>query len=176
MTSAHQATFDQLVERHGPRVFRLCHSILRDEHLGSDASQETFVKLWKRICMGALPEHVRAWLGRVAVSTSLDLVRKRRLRAVIEEPEQAAAPRALRPLEQAAMSELQDGLAQGLTDLSEGQRTVFLLRHEGGLALREVAELLGVALPTVKTQFARACLKLQTRLSRFEPENQKDPR
>ena len=51
----------------------------------------------------------------------------------------------------------------------EGQRTVFLLRHEGGLPLAEVAETLGVALPTVKTQFARACLKLQSRLRPYRP-------
>ena len=48
------------------------------------------------------------------------------------------------------------------------QRTVFVLRHSGGLRLREVAETLGLALPTVKTHFARACLKLQTTLAAFD--------
>jgi len=44
---------------------------------------------------------------------------------------------------------------------------VFLLRHRGGLSLREVAELLDLALPTVKTHFARAALRLQASLARF---------
>lgn len=169
MTSAHQPMFDELVERHGPQVFRVCRSILRDDHLGSDASQETFVKLWQRLSLGALPEHLQAWLRRVAVSTSLDLVRKRQLRAVSEEDETHADTSAPRPLEEASLDELQHDLGQALASLSEGQRTVFLLRHEGGLALRDIAEVLEIALPTVKTQFARACLKLQAKLARHAP-------
>lgn len=173
---AHQATFDELVDRHGAQVFRVCRSILRDDHLGSDASQETFVKLWQQLSLGALPDHVQGWLRRVAVSTSLDLVRKRQLRAVVAEAAVPEATSSERPLEQASLAELERNLGHALTELSEGQRTVFLLRHEGGLALREIANLLGVALPTVKTQFARACLKLQSKLAPFDPDSSEEPR
>ena len=157
-------------------MFRVCRSILRDDHLGSDASQETFVKLWQQLSLGSLPEHVQGWLRRVAVSTSLDLVRKRRLRAVASDAASAADVSAERPIESASLAELERNLGRALTELSEGQRTVFLLRHEGGLALREIADLLGVALPTVKTQFARACLKLQTKLARFDPDRPEETR
>jgi len=75
MASVLPPTFDELVEQHAPWVFRVCRSILRNEHLGSDASQETFVKLWQRWSRGAVPEHLNSWLRRVAVSTSLDLAR-----------------------------------------------------------------------------------------------------
>ena len=47
---------------------------------------------------------------------------------------------------------------------------MFLLRHQGGLPLSEVARALGLGLPTVKTQFARACLKLQAGLRAFHPD------
>jgi DNA-directed RNA polymerase specialized sigma24 family protein len=57
---------------------------------------------------------------------------------------------------------------RALLELPDGQRTVFLLRHEGGLTLAEVADALGVAVPTAKTQFARACLKLQEKLAPFQ--------
>ena len=50
-----------------------------------------------------------------------------------------------------------------------GQREIFLLRHDGGLSLAEVADSLELALPTVKTQFARAALKLQAKLAGFRP-------
>ena len=54
--------------------------------------------------------------------------------------------------------------------LPEGQRTVFQLRHFGCLPLAEVAETLDLALPTVKTQFARACLRLQSALAPHRPQ------
>jgi len=41
--------------------------------------------------------------------------------------------------------------------------------HDGGLSLAEVADSLDVALTTVKTQFARAVLKLQSKLQPHSP-------
>jgi RNA polymerase sigma-70 factor (ECF subfamily) len=70
----------------------------------------------------------------------------------------------------AISAELRGRFERAVALLPEGQRTVFLLRHEGGLTLAEVAETLGLQLSTVKTQFARACLKLQSILSAFRPE------
>ncbi len=57
-----------------------------------------------------------------------------------------------------------------LAELPDGQRTVFLLRHEGGLRLTQIAATLGVSRETVRTQFARAALKLQARLTHYRPE------
>lgn len=173
MADGSSAPFEALVAEHGRRVQRVCNAILRDEHLGADAAQETFVRLWRRLCEGRAPERFGGWLRRVAVSTSLDLLRRRPRGQVSDEdacPEPTAPddPQAL-----AARHELDERFEAALSALSEGQRTVFLLRHAGGLRLAEVAETLGVALPTVKTQFARACLKLQARLAPFrEPERE----
>jgi DNA-directed RNA polymerase specialized sigma24 family protein len=44
------------------------------------------------------------------------------------------------------------------------------MRHEGGLALTDIALTLGLSRETVRTHFARAALKLQAQLSAFRPE------
>ena len=85
------------------------------------------------------------------------------------------APSVPAPDERASLAELRERLERALRDLPGGQRTVFLLRHEGGLSLREVADTLGVALPTARTQFARACLRLQRGLREFDPGGKRDP-
>jgi RNA polymerase sigma-70 factor (ECF subfamily) len=178
-------TFDELLARHERDVLRVCRSILRDEHLGADAAQETFVRLWRRITSGRRPEHSPAWLRRVAVSTSLDLARKRSGPSDVAAssggadaslPEdvtrdarrpESAAPR---PEAEARGTEIGRRLELALSELPEGQRTIFVLRHSGDLTLAEVAETLDLALPTVKTQFARACLKLQEKLALHRPD------
>lgn len=168
MAPGSSAAFEALVAEHGRSVRRVCNAILRDEHLGADAAQETFVRLWSRLREGRAPERFGGWLRRVAVSTSLDLLR-RRPRAPAAGEDAAPEPTAPDdPLALAAGRELHERFEAALAGLSEGQRTVFLLRHAGGLRLAEVAETLGLALPTVKTQFARACLKLQARLAPFD--------
>ena len=172
-------TFEELLARHERDVLRVCRSILRDDHLGADAAQETFVRLWRRITSGKRPEHSPAWLRRVAVSTSLDLARRRssiapgasvaeQIASDARRPEAVAPP----PDARARSAELAQRLERALAELPDGQRTVFLLRHAGDLTLAEVAETLDVALPTVKTQFARACLKLQEKLAPYRPDRE----
>ncbi len=171
------AAFDRLVAEHGPSVLRVCRSILRDDHLGADAAQETFVRLWTRLVANRAPRRFGAWLRRVAITASLDLRRRREVRErVVDRIGSELREHAGRsPEDHLAARELEERFAQALERLSDGQRTVFLLRHSGGLHLAEVAETLDVSLPTVKTQFARACLKLQDALRPFEPEPDEQP-
>ena len=171
-TQPTSVAFDQVVAEHQHAVLRICRSILRDDHLGADAAQETFLRLWTRLDEGRAPKRSGPWLRRVAVSTALDLARRRRTRDdATAEVERSLRPEDLEeratPVARTTTAELEARFEATLAKLPEGQRSVFLLRHSGGLSLSEVAETLDVALPTVKTQFARACLKLQTALAPF---------
>lgn len=166
-----RASFDRLVAEHQGAVLKIARSILRDEHLGADAAQQTFLRLWRALEDGRAPRRTGGWLNRVAVTTALDLLRRRASRTVREEPlsgDRDAGERAL-PERAAGARELERRFERALERLSEGQRTIFLLRHSSGLSLAEIAETLGVALPTARTQFARACLELQEALRAFRP-------
>jgi len=167
--------FEQLVAEHHAGVLRICRSILRDDHLGADAAQETFLRLWRNALGGALPEQVGAWLRRVAVHAAIDLAR----RQPASDPRSEARPAGHDPgpapaaIDSARARELRATLDDAVRRLPEGQRTIFLLRHEAGMRIAEVADSLGVAPATVKTQFARACLKLQSRLVAFRPADER---
>ena len=170
-----ERVFRELVVRHEGRVLRLCRSILRDEHLGDDAAQDTFLKLWKRVLRRSVPERCEPWLDRVAISTSLDLVRRVRARDATwgEWVREAGAERVATPDAERELSgaELSAALERALHRLPDGQRAVFVLVHERGLSLADAARALDVAPSTAKTQFARACLKLQSRLSAHRTES-----
>ncbi len=167
-----RALFEQLVQQHGSAVQGVCRSVLRDEHLGADAAQEAFLRLWATLEAGPRPRHFGAWLRRVAVRASLDLVRAGRARQRAHEVAPPALERDAPPPAAAQEGELRERFERALATLPEGQRTVFALRHDAGLPLSEVAEVLGLALPTVRTQFARAALALAHKLRAFAP----DPR
>jgi RNA polymerase sigma-70 factor (ECF subfamily) len=173
--------FDTLVTEHQTRVLRVCRSILRDDHLGADAAQETFLRLWRHVVEDRAPERAGPWLRRVAVTTSLDVLRRKRSRpdtrdaeAPVEERPELAVERA--PDDEAGSRELLQRFEVALLTLPEGQRTVFLLKHSGGLTLSEVAETLDVSVPTVKTQFARACLRLARALKSYRPVDRPEDR
>ena len=165
--------FQEIVRAHEGVVLKVCQSVLRDEHLASDAAQETFLRLWHTARKGQMPDRPAPWLSRAAATTALDVARRRRVRwrESLEPQERLgeAASKAPAPLDELRCRELADRLAQAEHRLPEQQRTVFQLRHHGGLPLAEVAGLLDVSVSTVKTQFARACLKLQACLADDRP-------
>lgn len=170
-TQAPTRELDALVAEHGGRVTRVCRAVLRSDDLARDAAQEAFVRLWRRMQREPALEHPGAWLQAAALSSALDLARRRATIARAEDerriPHDAPAPSADAPPERARAAEFERAFDSALGELPEGQRTVFVLRHRAGLPLCEIAELLDLALPTVKTHFARAALRLQARLARF---------
>ena len=187
MTS--RASFDSIVAEHEDELLRICRAVLHDEHLGRDAMQEAFVKLWRAGPRASEPAGRGAWLRRVALTSAIDLARRTarqgRIQARAEEassdPAEASTTRpAARdaasgtPAEHVLAAELRRELDAAVESLPDRQREVFRLRHHAGLPLAEVAARLGVEVTTVKTQFARACWKLQARLAPFLDEDHED--
>jgi len=170
--AASTAEFEALVAHHRREVFALCRSVLHDEHLGADAAQEAFVRLWKRMDSNGTPQEPRGWLRKAALSSAIDQLRRTQRASPLEELADAESPLARESADPAQLSEteLHMRFESALCDLPEGQRTIFLLRHEGGLSLVEIARTLDLSRETVRTQFARAALKLQYKLSAFRPE------
>jgi RNA polymerase sigma-70 factor (ECF subfamily) len=164
-SAASSTEFETLVADHRREVFAVCRSVLRDEHLGADAAQEAFVRLWKRMQARGAPEEPRGWLRKAALSSAIDLLRRRPRSEALER----AGDPAGEPLPEAD-AELRARFEQALAALPEGQRAVFLLRHEGGLTLPDIARTLSLSRETVRTQFARAAVHLQHNLWAFRPE------
>src|SRR3954471_10456797 len=63
---AAELAFAALVERHGPMVFRVCRSVLRDPHEAHDAFQATFLVLVRRAGSLWVRESLGPWLHQVA--------------------------------------------------------------------------------------------------------------
>lgn len=172
MNAPADSDFALLLARHEREVIDTCTLVLREPHLAHDAAQEAFARLWRASVHGDAPEHAGAWLRAVAARAALDLLRRRRLRAAIALDDRATADPHLEPLDAAAFAELRQRFDAAVAALPERQQLTFRLRHEGGVPLARVAEVLGIALPTAKTHFARACLALQAALADFrDPPN-----
>jgi RNA polymerase sigma factor (sigma-70 family) len=64
--------------RFGALVHRRCRRILKDEAAAEDATQETFLRLWRHTDSYERAESKLAWLYRVAERCAFDLLRSRR--------------------------------------------------------------------------------------------------
>ncbi|MCC6738430.1 MAG: sigma-70 family RNA polymerase sigma factor [Planctomycetia bacterium] len=128
--------------------------ILRSMDDAREVCQEAFARLLASVKDGAEIRNAPAWLCRTAVNLSIERVRRR------PPPVRPAAPAA-----PAADADSRRLLDDAIEALPERQRVVFLLRHEQGMPLTQIAETLGIAPSTAGVHLTRALRALRDRLA-----------
>lgn len=127
-----------------------------------DLFQETLIKIWKNISKYQQREKFGSWIFSIAHNISIDYFRKQKVRNVVSLSENldqiSYNDDPWREVERTEQKEL---LTDALSNLSELQKEVFLLRQHGELTFREIAELMDQPLNTVLSHMNYAVKKLQ---------------
>lgn len=146
--------FEELMRAHEDRVFAICLRMLRDRERALDASQETFLTVFRKADRFAGRSAFATWLYRVAVNTCYDILRKERRRPADPLPEgvDPADPQAADPF---TAVELRPDIEAALAQVPIDFRAAVVLVDLEGLPLRQVAEMLGVPQGTVKSRVFR---------------------
>lgn len=155
----------KLVVEHGDAIYRLALSVVRDSSLAEDVAQETLVKAWLALPSFRGDSSLRSWVLRIAHNTAISTLRTRRALVIDphELPEEHERPE--RSVESRVQSDAVMGdFVEALELLDDLSRSIVVLRELEGLAYEEIAEILDVPLPTVKTRLLRARRKLGSAL------------
>jgi RNA polymerase sigma factor (sigma-70 family) len=153
------------VRRFQRRVFGLTFSILRDRAAAEEAAQESFTRAWRHASTyDPRRGPVAAWLLTIARNVSINMLPTRRFDPV--DPEVLLALEAKQPHEDRIEAQVVDSelLREPLTRLPEDQRRALVLAVFYGFTAREISELDGVPLGTVKTRIRSAMLRLRSQL------------
>lgn len=168
--------FDELVVRYRDKVYRLSFKILRHEEDAAEALQDAFTSAFRGLKNFKAESTFSTWLYRVATNASLMKYRRRRDDHLSLEQSQSNQPDAeplaipdwsQQPLEELLDAETREVMEEGLHRLPEDLRTVFILRDEEGHSNAEVAEMLELSVPAVKSRLHRARIALRDRLDRY---------
>lgn len=156
-----QLAFRVLVERHSRSVFRLAFRMTGNEQDAEDMVQETFLRAFKQLHRFDGRAAFGTWLYRITANCSLDLIRARRVRGESQPGLDIAQSPDPSPERVTRSRQLADMLDQALEQLSETERTAFLLRHYEGCNIEEIAKVLGVKNGAAKHSIFRAVQKLR---------------
>ena len=148
------AAFDALMHAHQDRVFGVCLRMLRDREAALDATQETFITVFRKADRFAGRSAFSTWLYRVAVNTCYDSLRKAQRRRTEPLPE-ITDPADEAVDDELASVELRPDIETALRRLPEEFRSAVVLSDLEGLALQTVAEILEVPVGTVKSRVFR---------------------
>jgi RNA polymerase sigma factor (sigma-70 family) len=129
-----RAPFEQIVERHGATVLRVCRAVVGPD-VAEDAWSETFLAALQAYPRLPADANVEAWLVTIAHRKALDQIRGRRRRAVPsgDLPERTAAP----------ADGLDPDLVSEIAALPDKQRQAVAYHYVAGLPYAAVAEILG---------------------------------
>jgi RNA polymerase sigma factor (sigma-70 family) len=162
-----EAALAALYQRYGGPCFSLARRILDDAHLAEDVVQQVFTALWKGSGYDSRRGAVSTWLMSVTHHKSIDMLRRegpRRKRLASEQALLEVAVAGPGPEDQAWSQLRAERTREALKTLPAEQREVVLLAYYGGYTQREIAELTGLPLGTVKSRTLTALRRLKVSL------------
>ncbi len=174
VAARHSGAFDQLVERHQARAFRLARSILGNDDDARDISQEAFVRLYQSAYRFDGRSRFSTWFYRIIVNLCIDHQRRskwwRRLLPLAsggDEPDEARTePVSDEPSPEVEVmrKEMAVNLNDMLNKLSANQRIAVMLQVQEGLSSREIAAILKCSESTARVHVFRGLMQLKKAL------------
>jgi RNA polymerase sigma-70 factor (ECF subfamily) len=169
-----EGALEALYTRYGGPCYGLARRILDDAHLAEDVVQQVFLALWQGSGYDSSRGAVSTWLLSVTHHKAVDAVRRestRRKRLAGEQVLLETAASGPGPDDEAWRLLRAERTRAGLQGLPAEQREVLLLAYYGGYTQREIAEMTGLPLGTVKSRTLVAMRKLRQVLGTDVDEN-----
>lgn len=151
------AAFEELVRRYELRVYRVALRLLGNPTEAEDATQDALVQAWQALPLFRGESSAATWLYRVATNRCLNLLQRRKQSEPLSDSHQAPGSE---PAEIVETVDALDALKRSLMRLTPEQRAPLVLREFEGLTYDEIAAVLEVSLPAVKSRIRRARLEL----------------
>jgi len=173
-----EQAFEQLVTRHGRRVFAIARHFFRHPETVEDIAQETFAKAFFSLASYRRGASFEQWLAKIAVNNCYDELRKRKKRgemtlADLTEDEgtwlenklaRASFEIHLGERERERAAEVAGKLLAGL---SPSDQLILTLLHAEERSVREIAQLMGWSEAKVKIRAFRARHAMRRALERL---------
>ncbi len=162
-----ESALEAVYQRYGGACYRLARRILDDAQLAEDVVQQVFLELWQGSGYDPARGAVSTWLLSITHHKAVDMVRRengRRKRLTGDQQlieRQAAGPG---PEDHAWTTLRAERTREALRHLTSEHREVLLLAYYGGYTQREIADMTGLPLGTVKSRTLHAMRRLRTLL------------
>jgi RNA polymerase sigma-70 factor (ECF subfamily) len=175
-TPADPASFEALMRRYNPRLFRVARAILKDEGWAEDALQDAYVQAYRQLETFRGDAEMGTWLTRIVINQALMQLRKRKRERVVvpfpgsespvPAPEDVRDVRAESPSDAALRGEIRRMIERRVDELPVPFRTVFVMREIEEMTAGETAAAIGIPEATVRTRLFRARALLRDSLER----------
>ena len=168
--------FEELIRRYERCLLQVAHGIMGNMQDAFDAYQDGIIRAYTKLDSFRFESSFGTWLTRIVINQSLNLKKKLRWSSRLsldtlmsDKMEFEEISHAEQPDELMIRTELSATIQMSLDNLSDRERTVFVLKHQHGYKLREIAVMLECAEGTIKNYMFRATQKMRKALGAHAP-------
>ena len=165
--------FDQLVKTYEPVVYRFAYNVCRNEERAKLTSQDTFINVFRKLHTYDGRSKFSTWLYSIVTNNCM-MVRRSEFSDTLSIDEPIVADTIARmpssrpgPVRELLNAELKSEVDKAILKLPLDYRLVLTLRDLEGLSANEVAEVLHISVPAVKSRLFRARDFLRKALKHF---------
>lgn len=176
LKSGSEDAFKTLFESYSKMVTAVSMNFLRNEEDARDTAQEVFVEIFRSIKNFREKSNLSTWIYRIAVTKSLDLLRKqkrikrfgivKRILHTDESGEQVILTSSDNPGSELDSSERAGILKSALDTLPENQRIALTLSKIEGFSNPEIAEIMKTSISAVESLIHRGSKNLKNSLEK----------
>jgi RNA polymerase sigma-70 factor, ECF subfamily len=164
-------TWEEIVDRHSDRVYRLALRLTANRHDAEDLTQEVFVRVFRSLSTYT-PGTFEGWIHRITTNLFLDQARrKQRIRFDALSDERADRLHSALPAPDTAYADqtFDDDIERALATLPPEFRAAVVLCDVEGLSYEEIAQILDAKLGTVRSRIHRGRAMLREALAHRAP-------
>lgn len=155
------ACFSLLYNRYAGKIYSKCISLLKDESLAKDATQEIFTKIFLNLSKFGQKSKFSTWVYSITYNYCIDFLRRKKKQDIFSD-EMEKAPDLVDDVPDQALYEMNvKQLKVVLGKMSDGDRAILLMKYQAELSIKEIAEVLGKTESAIKMQIKRAKEKAQ---------------
>lgn len=165
--------FNELVARWERPIHALAYRTLGRDEDARDVCQEAFLRAFRGLKRFKGEAKFSSWLYRITLNLCRDWLRRHRRVGFVQQPDDfdPGELASVDPINETAEGmiirrDLARAVAKGMAMLPPEQRTAIVLKEYHGFTFREIAELEGCPLSTVKTRLYQGLSVLRKRLGR----------
>jgi RNA polymerase sigma-70 factor (ECF subfamily) len=162
-----EKALEVLISKYLKPIYNFIFCYVQNQQDAEDLTQETFLKMWRNLKKFKKEKNFENWLFTIAKNTCFDFLRKKR-RNLILNAENLEIVADLTPslLEKMEKESLLEKLKKEIEKLPFKMKEVIDLHYNFGLNFREISEILGEPMNTVKSRHKRAISKLKRSILR----------
>ncbi|MDP4938163.1 MAG: sigma-70 family RNA polymerase sigma factor [Verrucomicrobiales bacterium] len=166
--------FEELVERHQRAVIGTVAKMLGNASDAEDIAQQVFVRIWKSAVRYEAQAKFTTWLFTITRNHDYTEVRRRQRKPTVSVDEREETThrtvedlQAVSPDDEMLQTELEEAIDRAIQGLPDKQRMAVVLRRYEEMPYEEIAAVLEMSIPAVKSLLFRARAHLKEALQRY---------